>query len=322
MSQDSVKPDADLTSSAQQTDQSEKSKAKIYDLSTYDSIFQMFKDELPEVEIGKQVTKFLKSLQSKHELDTYFIILLYDEHSSLNNYEANKIYEAAAKNNKQKNILLVINNLGGKVEAGYLISKTCKRLSQDKFVTVIPRRAKSAATLIALGANEVHMGIMSELGPIDPQIGGYPALALGNSLNVLAELSKKYPESSGMLAEYLSKKLELTDLGYFERVSESAAQYAERLLEGKKLPQGQTPQKLAKQFVYDYKDHGFVIDIDESSHLLGDMIKTNTPEYSFANDVYRLLSYLDMIYHFLKEQDFSFVGSIDDRFTLRDQSKR
>ena len=38
----------------------------------------------------------------------------------------------------------------------------------DRFNVIIPYRAHSAATHIALGANEIVMGPMSELGPVDP----------------------------------------------------------------------------------------------------------------------------------------------------------
>lgn len=42
----------------------------------------------------------------------------------------------------------------------------------------MPNRAKSAATIIALGADEIVMGYCSELGPIDAQVvvvvGGVP----------------------------------------------------------------------------------------------------------------------------------------------------
>lgn len=41
----------------------------------------------------------------------------------------------------------------------------CKKLT-----TIIPDQAKSAATLIALGAHEIIMGPSSDLGPIDPQM--------------------------------------------------------------------------------------------------------------------------------------------------------
>jgi membrane-bound ClpP family serine protease len=110
-------------------------------------------------------------------------------------------------------------NYGGSVEAGYLISKACKKKSLN-FIVAIPRFAKSAATLIALGADEIHMGIISEMGPIDPQVGDYPALGLGAALEHIAGLCKKYPETSNMLAKYLASKLDLRDLGYLERVSD------------------------------------------------------------------------------------------------------
>jgi hypothetical protein len=39
-----------------------------------------------------------------------------------------------------------------------------------KFRVIVPNLAKSAATILALGADEILMGHISELGPIDPQI--------------------------------------------------------------------------------------------------------------------------------------------------------
>lgn len=90
-----------------------------------------------------------------------------------------------------------------------------------------------------------------------------------------------------MLSEYLQSKLDLRILGYFERINNSAIQYAERLLPGKSLPGGQNPKSLADHFVNHYKDHGFVIDFDEASGLLGDsVVKKQTSEYAFANALY------------------------------------
>lgn len=42
--------------------------------------------------------------------------------------------------------------------------------SNKKFRVIVPNIAKSAATLLALGADEILMGYCSELGPIDPQV--------------------------------------------------------------------------------------------------------------------------------------------------------
>jgi hypothetical protein len=153
------------------------------------------------------------------------------------------------------------------------------------------------------------MGLMSELGPIDPQIGGYPALGLTNALNKVAELAAKFPRSSDMWSKYLGTKLNLNDLGYFDRVTESAAQYAERLMRTKTLPEGKTAAGTASHFVNHYKDHSFVIDYDEAISLLGtETIKIDTKEYAFGNAVYGFLNLVELALSAFQDKDFALVG--------------
>jgi hypothetical protein len=187
-----------------------------------------------------------------------------------------------------------------------------KRVSGKKFSVAIPRRAKSAATLLALGADEIHMGMISQLGPIDPQVYGLPALALSNAVNHLADLVCKYPGSVDMLTKYLIDQVPIRTLGYYERVSESAAQYAERLLHGKKLPRGKTETQVAKHLVEHYKDHGFVIDAEEASELLGDIIKEQTPEYGLADELYNDLEFVDLVCRTIHKKRFWIAGSLSD----------
>ena len=214
-------------------------------------------------------------------------------------------------------------NDGGKIEPAYLISKICQRLANEKFVVAIPRRAKSAATLISLGANEIHMGLLSELGPIDPQIGGFPALGLTNALEKIADLSTRFTGSSDMFAKYLTENLSISHLGYFERINESAVQYAERLLEGKSFKNGQTPSSLAEHFTNHYKDHNFVIDIDEATKLLGtDIVKENTPEYETANELYNFFENVDFWYGLFKNKTLRYIGNIENGLYLNDKKDK
>lgn len=240
----------------------------------------------------------------------YTILFLYDPYGDIMPYTANRIYNALPKN-KDQDILLIILSSGGQIEPAYLISKCCKEYSQ-KFVVSIPRKAKSAATLISLGADEIHMGIMSELGPIDPQFGGLPALGLSSAVEYLAGLCKQHPESSDMLAKYLSLTLDLRTLGYFERVSESAMQYAQRLLHGKNLPENQNIYSVAETFVYTYKDHSFVIDKEEAKKILGDTIKSDSEEYELGNRVHNFLESVSIFADIFKQHTFSMVGNCDD----------
>jgi hypothetical protein len=72
---------------------------------------------------------------------------------------------------------LIINGPGGDGTVAEKIIELC-RSHCNEFRALVPNRAKSAATIIALGADEIVMGYCSELGPIDAQIpvvvGGFP----------------------------------------------------------------------------------------------------------------------------------------------------
>jgi ClpP class serine protease len=218
------------------------------DLDKFKTLWDLIAAEKDLAKLSSIFQKHLFKILDRNSVSkNYHVILLYDNQSSISEEMADKIYASIPTENK-KPILLIINNSGGRIEPAYLISKACKENSPN-FIAVVPRRAKSAATLITFGANEIHMGSMSELGPIDPQFGGLPALGLTSSLESLAKVVTKYPDAGGMLADFLSQKLDLRILGYFERVSESAVQYASRLLSGKTL--SRPIDEVARNFVYE-----------------------------------------------------------------------
>ncbi len=296
----------------------QQSSAKDSDLSTLPGLVSLFRKDAKDEDLKAGIAKHISLLAEKNGLTGYKVLLLYDDLNDISSWHSNRIYDGATSGSQDTDILLILYSGGGRIEPAYLISKTCKRLAKNKFVVAVPRKAKSAATLIALGADEIHMGLMSELGPIDPQIGGFPALGMHNALNLLADLSCKYPGSCEMLGNYLAQKLDLRVLGYFERVGESAVQYAERLLSGKPLPEGKSAHSLADHFVNHYKDHGFVIDADEVTALLGTgIVKQKTSEYTFANSLYSSLDFLRFIFDLVRKQEFEYVGSVEDGLVIR-----
>lgn len=284
-----------------------------FDLHNTQDLIELFKEKNNEELIKKEVSIHIKNLVNKHELNDYKVIFLFYDRFSISQYHSNQIYEAISENKNEKDILLILLSDGGKIEPAYLISKACKRLKKNRFFVSIPRRAKSAATLISLGADEIHMGMLSELGPIDPQFGGFPALGLSNALTRLAELACQYPDSSDMFSKYLTQNLNLRDLGYFERINESATQYAERLLAGREFPNNHTPKSLADHFTNHYKDHGFVIDSDEAIELLGEVtVKIGTKEYQLGNDVYNFLDFCNFLCGIFREKTIRYLGDIEN----------
>ena len=269
-------------------------------------------DDTPDARKLRQelATESLDGVLTRHSVRSkYNVLILFDE-GQLIRSDADRIYSAIRKLDTKRDILLVIYSGGGQIEPAYLISQLCRESAKQKFVAVVPRRAKSAATLICCGADEIHMGAMSELGPVDPQIGEYPALGLGNAMQYIAELVSRHPGASKLFADYLAATVPPIDLGYYERVVESAAQYAEKLLTQHSDSLSQPPNRIANTLVHAYKDHGFVIDRNEATAIFGDRtIRIDTPEYKLGNAIYNHLSFLQTVCAFYNFK-FYWVGSL------------
>src|SRR6266511_4405787 len=62
---------------------------------------------------------------------------------------------------------LLIYSRGGAIDVPWRIV-TALRQTSDEWSILVPFRANSAATLIALGADSIVLGRQGELGPIDP----------------------------------------------------------------------------------------------------------------------------------------------------------
>jgi hypothetical protein len=241
-------------------------------------------------DLNKIICEYICERIDRHPIGkAYNILILHDSGQMVKN-DADNIYSAAVSFGNTLPLMLVLYSGGGVVGSAYLIGKLCREYSNGKFIVVVPRQAKSAATLLCCAADEIHMGSMSELGPIDPQIGDYPALGLKSSVEHIAALVKEYPDAADMFAKYLNMSVQPIHLGYYERVAESAVQYAERLLRSHVSTLKQKPANIAKNLVYSYKDHGFVIDKEEAIEIFGDnVIKINSDEYKLGNDLYTAL---------------------------------
>ena len=161
----------------------------------------------------------------------YQVLVLLQPEDNIGPLSLDHIYSVLSVHSaRERDILLILLSQGGVIEPAYQVSKLCKAYARERFVVAVPRQAKSAATLIALGADEIHMGPLGQLGPIDPQLGGLPALGVTQALQTIASLSQEYPGSADMFPRYLRMALTVEQIGYCDRVSESAVQYAERLL--------------------------------------------------------------------------------------------
>lgn len=152
-------------------------------------------------------------------------------------------------------------------------------------------------------------GSLSELGPIDPQINGRSVLGYTPSLERIAEICQKYPKSFELFADFLHKNVYLPNIGYYERLGESAVQYAEKLVANKPTLKEKS-NAIARKLVHEYKDHGFVIDAVEAQGILGaEVIKFDTPELRFAEAVHTKINLINLLLGVFNNKTVRILGN-------------
>jgi serine dehydrogenase proteinase len=69
-----------------------------------------------------------------------------------------------------RQLFLILNSPGGSGLAAERIVNICRTYGKGSFSVVVPKMAKSAATMVCFGAKTILMSPTSELGPVDPQV--------------------------------------------------------------------------------------------------------------------------------------------------------
>lgn len=119
---------------------------------------------------------------------------------------------------RRESVAVILDTPGGVVEVVERMV-TVIRSRYESATVIVPDRAMSAGTILALSADRIMMDDLSCLGPIDPQVEKdgklVPALSY---LNQFERLSEKSKENKLTTAEYaLITKLDLGDLYQFDQ---------------------------------------------------------------------------------------------------------
>lgn len=170
-----------------------------------------------------------------------------------------------------------------------------------RFEVIIPDYAKSAGTLLVLGADAIHMGLSAELGPLDAQVG-HPdredmivsALDVTASLEQLAligvnitiaggadvlmatglsraEVYKRMLNFSAQLLQPAVARLDPHILHRARAQLDVAKQYAKSMLasrgDGVQKVTEADAETLLQRLIEEYPEHGYVISRDEAKRL-------------------------------------------------------
>lgn len=78
------------------------------------------------------------------------------------------LYDQLRKIGKTEKIDLFLYTLGGQTDSVWPLVSIFREYAPERFAVLVPFRAHSAGTLIALGADEIVMAEAGELSPVDP----------------------------------------------------------------------------------------------------------------------------------------------------------
>lgn len=191
---------------------------------------------------------------------------------------------------------VILQTPGGDIDAAFTITKILRKKA-DQVNIIVPLYAKSAGTLICIGADQILLTDLSELGPLDTQIweqgqcnytsalNGFKALEqvqlhaietldmttkliISNSGMTISEAVHLASDFSGKTSGKLYAKLDPYKIGEYARALEVGEQYGIMLLVRYMGWEKEKAEATVKSLVKQYPSHGFVIDQEELA-LLG-----------------------------------------------------
>ena len=172
----------------------------------------------------------------------------------------NSMVRKMGRNGGLDSLDVLLESGGGDLDSAYKILQILK--SHAKHVTVIvPFYAKSAAALIALGADRLQMCRAGELGPIDPQVldpdSGMmvPALSIKNAMDFINEAPN--PIVAVSLADKISPML----IGAYRNAEAASRQSLNEILTAKGFD-AEKRETLVGVFTKNQLSHGYPMSRD------------------------------------------------------------
>ncbi len=222
---------------------------------------------------------------------------------------------------KQKCINLFLYSTGGMTIAGYALVNLFREFCEE-FNVIVPFKAYSAATLVCLGADNIIMTPIGQLGPIDPsvehvlgpkvQFQGQPQQ---QSLPVNVEevtgfinmAKKKFglkkEESMKTIFELLTSKIHPLTLGSVQRTIEQIKFLATTLMKNQYEPE--KIDLVVKTLTQDRYSHDYIISRKEAEDVLElNIIEPNEEQEKQIMDLFD-------IYNNILELDNAYNGEIE-----------
>ena len=224
-------------------------------------------------ELDAEIQETLNSLETLSGGQTYYVFY----RKRICSGTVDEVYDElrTIRNDCDGRFNVVLFSGGGDIEAAFNLACLFRSIGHESLNIIVPRWAKSAATLIACAADTISMTPVTELGPLDPQIMDTPNTEDSRRLSCLSIIETfqlirnefRYGNeyfAAGLL-ERLQFPLALGSIISSPKVSEEYLARALRLQKAERTPE--EVSAIAEKLVYGYVDHRFCIHHDEARRI-------------------------------------------------------
>lgn len=218
--------------------------------------------------------KIIETIESAR--NSKLLIYIHDDPMSYKHIPL--IYNKLDEMGRVENLDIFIQSEGGDPEAAYKIVTMLREYCKNKLSLIVPLKAKSTATLIALGVDEILMGATSELGPIEPQLLDSQNEIWGSTQYLRDSMdyiqSRMFnlsnPKNASNITLPLLDKLHPFLIGKNERLIKSAKQYSKILLAKGMLAHANESliTEVVNKLNESFYPHGYPINRTEAKHEL------------------------------------------------------
>lgn len=187
----------------------------------------------------------------------------------INIEDSEEVLRAIRQTPDDRPIEMLLHTPGGLVLAAEQIAQALQR-HPAKVTVYVPHYAMSGGTLISLAADEICMDENAVLGPVDPQLGKYPAISILRAVELKGHY--KVDDETLILADVAGKAIEQVRNTVFKLIKPRLGE--------------EEGDRIARLLTFGKWTHDYPIDVDQLKEM-GLPVRTGIPdEYYRLMDLY------------------------------------
>lgn len=245
------------------------------------------KDEIKQTPVKfKETQFFIKELERK--LGMPLIVYWNSYNGGVCQNDVNAFYNLFKNIGKQDKVALFVRSAGGDALAALRIVNVIRNYA-NHVTALIPLETASAATLVTLGADEIQMGPLSYITPIDPVTNTKVSVSQNEIQRIERLWKENAPENStNHHYEELYKYIHPVVLGSLDRSRSLSIRVGKTILSYHN-PDAEECERISTKLNSDYPSHSYPIVLQEARELGLNATEMNT-------EIHDLLLELNSVY--------------------------